>query len=68
MRYRAPEGVTALCCAGEAIAPDETGVFEAAPELSDQLSAHGCVAVPDSVEPRAGKRTSRLRTRAGKAN
>lgn len=68
MRYRAPEGVTALCCAGEAMTPDETGVFEAAAELSGELSAHGCVAVPDGVEPRTDERTARVRTRPRKAN
>ena len=37
MKYRAPEGVTALSCAGETIAPDEAGVFEASEELDRRI-------------------------------
>jgi hypothetical protein len=69
MKYRAPEGVTALFCAGETIAPDEAGVFEASEDLADELKAHGCVAygsdpfgMPDLDKP------SRGRSRSGKAN
>lgn len=46
MKYRAPEGVTALSCAGESIAPNEVGHFEAAERFAAELAAHGCVAVP----------------------
>jgi hypothetical protein len=72
MKYRAPEGVTALSCAGETIAPDKAGVFEAAGELADELSAHGCVAFSegeiDLSGASAGEKSSRGRSRAGKAN
>lgn len=69
MKYRAPEGVTALSCAGETIAPDEAGVFEASEELSDELKAHGCVECEsDLLGANVGEKRSRERSRAGKAN
>jgi hypothetical protein len=58
MKYRAPDGVTALFCAGESIAPNEAGVFEAAEFLAPGLAAHGCVAV---AEPEAGPTRGRSR-------
>ncbi len=43
MKYQAPVGVTAIFCAGEEIAPDEDGGFEAAEFMAVELGAHGCV-------------------------
>jgi hypothetical protein len=69
MKYRAPEGVTALSCAGETIALDEAGVFEASEELADELKAHGCVECEsDLLGAPVGEKSSRGRSRAGKAN
>lgn len=71
MKYRAPEGVTALCCRGETITPDEAGAFEAAENLEGDLVAHGCVVIPDDEQPiakRSEARRSRGGPRAEKAN
>jgi hypothetical protein len=71
MKYRAPEGVTALSCAGESIVPNTLGIFEASEELAVELAAHGCVAVavPDDVAGRsAEERPARGRARADRAN
>jgi hypothetical protein len=42
MKYRAPEGVTALSCAGETFVPDGAGLFEAGENLAGELASHGC--------------------------
>jgi hypothetical protein len=69
MKYRTPEGVTALSCAGETIALDEAGVFEASEELADELKAHGCVACEsDLFGMPVIEKPLRGRSRAGKAN
>ncbi|MCI4680181.1 hypothetical protein K9U39_10995 [Rhodoblastus acidophilus] len=70
MKYRAPEGVTALSCAGETIAPDEAGRFEAADELAHELAAHGCVVCAEAApgEDAAPVRPARARARAEKAD
>ncbi|HUO54282.1 MAG TPA: hypothetical protein VMU18_06060 [Rhodoblastus sp.] len=63
MKYRAPEGVTALFCAGETILPDEAGIFDAGEELAAELAAHGC-----AVEAESGALGERpTRVRSGKA-
>ncbi|MGP0106665.1 hypothetical protein [Rhodoblastus sp.] len=70
MKYRAPEGVTALFCAGETIAPDVAGLFEAGAELASELASHGC-AVFAEQEPdgeAASQRPARGRPRSEKAN
>lgn len=72
MKYRAPQGVTALCCAGESIVPDALGIFEASEELVVELVAHGCVAVAalDGVAAYRGaeERPARGRARVDRAN
>jgi hypothetical protein len=69
MKYRAPEGVAALSCAGETIAPDEAGVFEASEELADELRAHGCVECESDLPGASvGEKSSRGRSRAGKVS
>jgi len=69
MKYRAPAAVTALFVDGEAVAPDQAGVFEAAREWFEHLAAHGCVALGDE-EPGdmpASAKPSRRPARADKA-
>jgi hypothetical protein len=71
MKYRAPAGLTALSCGGEAIEPDETGAFEAAENLESDLAAHGCVVIPDDEQPivkHSETRRSRGGPRAEKVN
>jgi hypothetical protein len=64
MKFQAPQGVTALFCAGEAIAPDGSGCFDAAENLTDQLAAHGCAPIGEAepaVVERSRARGSRVR-------
>ncbi len=68
MKYRAPEGVTALFCAGETFVPDGVGLFEAGDELIEQLAPHGCSVF---VEPEPGavsRRPARGRSRPERVN
>jgi hypothetical protein len=67
MKYRAPAGVTALFLAGEAIAPDEAGIFDAREDQAAELAAHGCIIIRDNNAP-AGKSASRGRARTEKVN
>ena len=70
MRYRAPEGVTAVFLAGEVVTPDQAGFFEAGAEAAEELAAHGCVAVTGDDEPTsapAADKSSRGRSRVEKA-
>ena len=57
MKYRAPEGVTALFCAGQSILPDDAGCFEADAFLAPDLAAHGCAQLAGS-EPVSNKAPS----------
>ncbi|MGO8740065.1 hypothetical protein [Rhodoblastus sp.] len=70
MKYRAPEGVTALFCAGETIAPDEAGLFEAGEDLASELASHGCAAfvAQEPDDEAAPKHPPRGRPRSEKAN
>jgi hypothetical protein len=67
MKFQAPEGVTALFCAGEAIVPDETGCFDAVESLTDQFTTHGCVPYVES-EPAEKSRPRGSRGRIEKAS
>lgn len=69
MKYRAPEGVTAVFLAGEIVMPDEAGFFEAGAEAAEELAAHGCVAATGDDEPAsppAADKSSRGRSRVEK--
>ena len=70
MKYRAPEGVTALFCAGENMAPDEEGLFEAGENLACELASHGCApfAAQERDDEAAPKRPSRGRSRSEGVN
>ncbi len=70
MKYRAPEGVTALVCAGETFAPDEAGLFEAGEHLAEELAPHGCAIFVEPAPDReaASARPPRGRSRPEKAN
>jgi hypothetical protein len=70
MKYRAPEGVTALFCAGENIAPDEAGLFEAGEDLACELASHGCAVFIEQAPDResVSGRPPRGRARPEKAN
>ncbi|WP_298353978.1 hypothetical protein [Rhodoblastus sp.] len=70
MKYRAPEGVTALFCAGETFVPDQSGLFEAGDDLIEELAPHGCAAF---AEPKPGdaavfRRPARGRSRCERVN
>lgn len=70
MKYRAPEGVTAVFLAGEVVTPDQAGFFEAGTEAAEELAAHGCVAAMDDDERASAPATdksSRARSRVEKA-
>ncbi len=70
MKYRAPEGVTALFCAGESFVPDEAGLFEAGEDLAEELASHGCAIFAEQAPDReaASGRPARGRGRPEKAN
>ena len=69
MKYRAPEGVTEIFFAGQTIAPDATGGFDAAEEWASELEAHGCAAIPETTgDDGAASRQARVRTRSDKVN
>ena len=64
MKFQAPAGVTELSCAGETIAQDGSGCFDAAETLADELAAHGCAPFVESelaVVEKSRSRGSRVR-------
>jgi hypothetical protein len=69
MKYRAPEGVTALFCAGETFTPDEAGLFDASDALAAELAPHGCAIPPRTPgDAAASERPARGRPRSEKAD
>ena len=70
MKYRAPEGVTALFCAGETFVPDQVSLFEAGDHLAEELAPHGCAIFvePAPESEAASARPARGRSRSEKAN
>ncbi len=70
MKYRAPEGVTALFCAGETFVPDGAGLFEAGGDLIEELAPHGCAVFVEREpgEESASRRPSRGRSRSERVN
>jgi len=66
MKFKAPAGVTALFCAGDTIAPDESGLFDAVESLADELAAHGCVLYVDSG-PAAPEKSAESRSLGNRA-